>query len=188
MSTSIGTRSPRRVRAWVLAAITVAVFVAPGAPSSWARPSLSSQSIEAPPGQFVLTATELVIDGLRIEGSGPAPHAASDRPALRLAADQVIGQQLAVSAPLAGRTLAVWCPARCRLVGRPARLYVVELTATPVVAGLPTAPITLTPSAPTPALLALLRLPRLTLRDVRGRVVLLTGAELATPRARIDLR
>lgn len=188
MSTSVGTRSPRRVRAGVLAAITVAALVVPGAPGSRAEPSFSGQPVEVPAGQFVLTAAELVIDGLRFEGSGPAPQAASGRPALRLAVDQAIGRQLAVSAPMAGRTVAVRCPARCRLAGRPARLHVVELTATPVVAGLPTAPITLTPSTPAPTLSALLRLPRLTLRDVRGRLVLLTGAELTTPQARIDLR
>lgn len=188
MSTSIGTRRPRHVRPGLLIALTIAALLLAGAPSPQAQQSSASQLVAAPDGQFILTATELVIDGLRIEGGGPAPQASSDLPALRLAADQAISQQLAVTAPLAGRTLALRCPARCRLVGRPARIYVLELTATPVVAGLPTTQITLTPSTPTPTLLALLRLPRLTLRDVRARLVLLAGAELTTPRTGIDLR
>jgi hypothetical protein len=142
-------------------------------------------------GEFTLTAAEITIDGLRIEGTGPAPGDDRQRTTLRLSALQALATQLAVQAPAAspGRRVAITCPADCLIAGRPARLYVLELTATPVVAGIPTVPITLSPTfpLPPPAALGILQLPRLTFRDLRARLVLITSDLVATPATRVDL-
>ncbi|MFG1638523.1 hypothetical protein [Pseudonocardia alni] len=136
---------------------------------------------------FEVAATSLVIDGLRIEGNGTAPGPSGGEPTLNLSADKAVGEELTIAAGVADRTLTISCPATCRLTGQPVRLHVVELTATPVVAGLPLVPITLGASTPAPDLLALVRLPQLTLRDVRGRFALITADEVETVSTRIDL-
>lgn len=142
-----------------------------------------------PAGEFTLSAAEITIDGLRIEGTGPAPGDPRRRTALRLSALQAVARQLAVQAPAPAGRLAITCPANCRVAGRPARLYVLELTATPVVAGIPTVPITLSPTFPLPPpdALGILQLPRLTFRDLRARMVLVTSDLVATPGTRVSL-
>lgn len=153
----------------------------PGAFPSQGRTATASDT------GFEVTADSLVIDGLRIEGNGTDPTSTTGKPTLDLAADRAVGEELAIAADTTGRTLTVSCPTRCRLAGRPVRLHVIELTATPVVAGLPLVPITLSASTPAPALLELVRLPHLTLRDVRGRLALITADEVETENARVDL-
>lgn len=140
-------------------------------------------------GEFTLTAAEITIDGLRIEGTGSAPDDNRQRTTLRLSALQALARQLAIQAPAPAGRLAITCPADCLIAGRPARLYVLELTATPVVAGIPTVPITLSPTfpLPPPAALGILQLPRLTFRDLRARLVLVTSDLVATPATRVDL-
>jgi hypothetical protein len=140
-------------------------------------------------GEFTLTAAEITIDGLRIEGTGPAPGDPQQRTTLRLSALRALARQLAVQAPAPAGRLAISCPADCLVAGRPARLYVLELTATPVVAGIPTVPITLSPTfpLPPPAALGILQLPRLTFRDLRARLTLVTSDLVATPTTRVDL-
>lgn len=136
---------------------------------------------------FQVAATSLAIDGLRIEGNGTAPTSTTTGPTLNLAAEQAVGEDLEIAAGITDRTLAVNCPTRCRLTGRPVRLHVIELTATPVVAGLALVPITLNASTPAPTLLELARLPHLTLRDVRGRLALITADEVETGETSIRL-
>jgi hypothetical protein len=141
-----------------------------------------------PAGEFTLSAAEITIDGLRIEGTGPAPGDPRQRATLRLSALQAVARQLAVQAPAPAGLLAITCPADCLVAGRPARLYVLELTATPVVAGIPTVPITLRPTPlPPPDILGILQLPRLTFRDLRARLTLVTSDLVATPATRIAL-
>lgn len=157
-------------------------------------PAASAAAAAAPgpapaTGEFVLTAAEITIDGLRIEGTGPAPGDPRQRTTLRLSATRAVATGLAVTAPVPQRQLVISCPTNCYLAGRPARLYALELTATPVVAGVPLVPITLSPTfpLPPPAALGILQLPRLTFRDLTARLVLVTGDVIATPATRIDL-
>jgi hypothetical protein len=178
-----GRTDPRRRGGWLL---VCAVLLAAGLQVCHG----SSAAAAAPlAGEFVLTAGEITIDGLRIEGTGPAPGDPQQRATLRLSADHALATQLAVAAPVPQRQLVITCPANCYLAGRPARLYVLELIATPVVAGIPLVPITLSPTfpLPPPAALGILQLPRLTFRDLRARLVLVTGDVIATPATRIDL-
>jgi hypothetical protein len=157
---------------------------AAGLPTDSARASVPARERE-----FTLSAREVTIDGLRVNGVGPAPGDPRNRPTLRLIAVQAFAQQLLLQAPLVGRRFTVTCPTNCLLAGRPARLYVLELTATPVVAGIPTVPITLAPNRPVPppAALGILQLPRLTFRDFRARLTLVTGDVLQIPATRAEL-
>ena len=121
----------------------------------------------------------------------PAPHPATTGDGRRYAASarQALATQHAVQALAPAGRLAITCPADCLVAGRPARFYVLELTATPVVAGIPTVPITLSPAVPLPppAALGILQLPRLTFRDLRARLVLVTSDLVATPATRVNL-
>ena len=151
------------------------------------NPSADAASGAAPGSEFTLSTAEITVDGLRIEGTGPAPGDRQQRPALRLSALQARARQLVVQAPAPAGQLTISCPANCLIAGRPARLYVLELTAIPVVAGIPTVPITLTPTSPLPPpqALGILQLPRLTFRDLRARLTLVTSDLVATPTTRI---
>ena len=166
--------------ALALCILTSAVALPPDSASA-ATPAAS------PASEFTLTAQQVTIDGLRINGVGPAPGDRANRPTLRLSITQALAEQLLLQAPLPGSRLTVGCPTNCLLAGRPAQLYVLELTATPVVAGIPTVPITLTPTfpLPPPQALGILQLPRLTFRDFRARLTLVTGDVLQTPATRI---
>jgi hypothetical protein len=166
--------------ALALCILTSAVALPPDGASA-ATPAATRAS------EFTLTAGEVTIDGLRINGVGPAPGDPANRPALRLSISQALAQRLFLEALLPGSRLTVACPTNCLLAGRPAGLYVLELTATPVVAGIPTVPITLTPTRPLPppAALGILGLPGLTFRDFRARLALVTGDVLQTPATRI---
>lgn len=179
---------PRRAPVTSLVVLVTVVLLAHSATSARSNPvPAPERATTASDTGFEVTATSLVIDGLRIEGSGTAPTSTTGEPTLDLATDQAVGEELTIAAGITDRTLTVSCPARCRLTGQPVRLHVIELTATPVVAGLPLVPITLSASTPAPALLELVRLPQLTLRDVRGRLALITADEVETDGARVEL-
>jgi len=180
---------PRRWTAtWARIAICVLLLVV-GLPTDTATATAAPAAAPASAGEFTLSTAEITIDGLRIEGTGPAPGDPQQRTTLRLSALRALARQLAVQAPAPTGRLAITCPADCLIVGRPARLYVLELTATPVVAGIPTVPITLSPTfpLPPPEALGILQLPRLTFRDLRARLTLVTSDLVATPATRIDL-
>lgn len=180
---------PRRVPVSSLVVLVTVVLVATAVTSTPPHaPPAADRTAAAGVTGFAVTATSLVIDGLRIEGGWTAPVSSTTaEPTLNLAADRAVGEELTIAAAITDRTLEVSCPARCRLAGRPVRLQVVELTATPVVAGAALVPVTLSASTPAPALLELVRLPQLTLRDVRARLALITADEVDTAGARVNL-
>jgi hypothetical protein len=182
--------SGRWTATWARIAVCV-LLVAVGLQAHTTRSDASDAAAPRPAvaGEFTLTADEITIDGLRIEGTGAAPSDDRQRTTLLLTARQALATQLAVQAQAPAGRLVITCPADCLIAGRPARLYVLELTATPVVAGIPTVPITLSPTfpLPPPAALGILELPRLTFRDLRARLVLVTSDLVATPATRVDL-
>lgn len=195
MPTLIADRPPRprapqlfgQVRARLAISFALALCILTSAVALPPHSASAATPSARPASDFTLTAQQVTIDGLRINGVGPAPGDRASRPTLRLSIIQALAQQLLLQAPSPGSRLTVGCPTNCVLAGRPAQLYVLELTATPVVAGIPTVPITLTPTSPLPPpeALGLLQLPRLTFRDFRARLTLLTGDVLQTPATRI---